>query len=328
MKKKYLIVGRDSFLSKNIIDLLIHKKITYYSTTRRKNISNNSIYLDLCNKNSQIELDKLNKIINEVDIIIFNIAFVGGVLFNSNSKIKLSDHVSPLIEFINILNEKKISKRNLKFIFISSACVYPPFKKNIYYSEEMGDKNLPDRSNFIYAISKRVMENICKSISNNKNINYLILRPFNFYGPYDNFDEYKGHVISSLIKKFDNFIKSNKTIKILGDLNSTRNFVYISDVAKIVLKLAENDRCTNTTINIGSELSYSIKNIKDELLNIYNKKTNKKIIVSNSKSIGVAQKFRSCNTKLLRKYIGKNFKFIPLNEGISKTVDYFDKLND
>ncbi len=327
-KKQYLIIGGDSFLSKNILNLLDHDKKTYYTTTRRNKSSNNSIYLNLGSKNRHKDLDKLIKIINKVDIIIFNVAFVGGVLFNSKSNINLDSHINPLLEFINILVEKKVSKKNLKFIFISSACVYPPYKKNINYSEDMGDKILPDKSNFTYAMSKRVMENICKSLAINQKISFLILRPFNFYGPYDNFNEKTGHVISSLIQKFENFIKYNKPIKILGDLKSSRNFVYISDVARIIVKLAENSKCKNITVNVGSELNYTILEIRNELSKIYNKKTNKKILIINTKSVGVAQKYRSCDTKLLRKFIGKKFKFTNLQVGISKTIDYYNTLND
>lgn len=327
-KKKYLIIGGDSFLSKNICDLFDEKKISFFVTSRRKNRNKNFIYLNLGSKDNHNDIKMLKKVINKVDIIIFNVAFVGGVLFNLKSKITLDSHIRPLLDFINILIANKTSKKDLKFIFISSACVYPPYKKNIKYSEQMGDVLLPDRSNFTYAMSKRVMENICKSLSIYKNINYLILRPFNFYGPYDNFNEKTGHVISSLIKKFENFVYHNKPIKILGDLKSSRNFVFISDVVNVIILLSQNSKCSNTTINIGSEFNYRISDIKDVLNKIYSKKTSKKIKIINKKSIGVAQKYRSCDTKLLRKYIGKNFKFTNLDEGIAKTINYHNTLND
>ena len=52
-----------------------------------------------------------------------------------------------------------------------------------------------------YAISKFLSIKICKFISQKKGFNYKTLIPTNLYGPNDNYDLEKSHLLAAIIKK-------------------------------------------------------------------------------------------------------------------------------
>ena len=61
------------------------------------------------------------------------------------------------------------------------------------------------------------------------NLNYVIVRPANIYGPFDNFDPRNAMVIPSLINKA-NFAKNE--LDVFGDGSEIRDFLYSDDCAE------------------------------------------------------------------------------------------------
>ena len=59
-----------------------------------------------------------------------------------------------------------------------------------------------------------------------------IIRTSSIYGPYDNFDDKKSHVIPALIKKSFN---SKKNLEVWGDPMVVRDFVYVEDLVNAMI---------------------------------------------------------------------------------------------
>lgn len=323
---RFLLIGGDSFLARRVAKILVKKKYEYFYTSRRirKNISNQSIYLDLDKKS--YDSKKFKKVINNIDYMIYFIANVGGVYYNHNQVYDINIGVNQLSFLFSIISQYKNNSQKIKFIYISSACVYSDKIQNNSYKESDGFTNLPHYSNFHYSLSKRLQELYVSSYNHIFDSDFIILRPFNFYGPEDNFFDIHSHVIPSLISKFVDCIKLNKKIEITGDTQSIRNFIFVDDVANLIISISKKPNVKNITVNIGSEEANSIEDILNFLI-LYFKKNysqfDKNYIYYKKLKNFSGQSIRKCDTSILRKYF-PNYNFVKLEEGLIKTLSYLD----
>ena len=104
---------------------------------------------------------------------------------------------------------------------MGSSCIYPPNLKNPIKENQLLQGNI-ELSNEGYAIAKIATIKLCEYISKKYNYNYFSLIPCNIYGPHDKFDEKKGHVVGSLIKKISTAKEYNKkNVEIWNSKKST-----------------------------------------------------------------------------------------------------------
>lgn len=88
-----------------------------------------------------------------------------------------------------------------KLLFLGSTCIYPkdapqPIKEDYLLTGPLEYTNEP------YAIAKIAGLKLCESFNLQYGTNYLAVMPTNLYGPNDNFDLGKGHVLPALMRKF------------------------------------------------------------------------------------------------------------------------------
>ena len=102
-----------------------------------------------------------------------------------------------------------------------------------------------------YASSKAIGEFYVMNFCKENNIDFLIIRPFNTYGPRMDNTEY-GQVIPEFIKK----IKNDKNFVIIGSGKQTRSFCYVEDHCKTVVELCS--LAQNEIFNIGAGTEISI----------------------------------------------------------------------
>ncbi|MGC9516197.1 MAG: NAD-dependent epimerase/dehydratase family protein [Methanomicrobiales archaeon] len=124
------------------------------------------------------------------------------------------------------------------------------------------DEDHPLKPNNPYTHSKLVMEKLCQGYSSDFDLNCIILRPFNIYGPGqgDNF------LIPSIIKQ----LPSGKIE--LQDPEPKRDFVYVEDVIRAMLKAgAYNPRDNIDIFNVGYGKSFSVEEIADKIVELYGK---------------------------------------------------------
>lgn len=124
------------------------------------------------------------------------------------------------------------------------------------------DENHPLNPNNPYTRSKLIMEQLCRTYSQDFGLNCVIFRPFNIYGTGqdDNF------LIPSIIKQLNN----GKIV--LKDPEPKRDFIYISDVISVLIKAASLKKTENTDIfNIGYGKSYSVKEVVDKIIELSKK---------------------------------------------------------
>jgi GDP-L-fucose synthase len=86
-------------------------------------------------------------------------------------------------------------------LFLGSSCIYPklapqPMPEECLLTGELEYTNEP------YAIAKIAGLKLCESYNLQYGMSYVTVMPTNLYGPNDNFDLEKSHVLPALIRKF------------------------------------------------------------------------------------------------------------------------------
>ena len=98
-------------------------------------------------------------------------------------------------------------------------------------------------------------------------VGVTIVRPYNGYGPRDNFSDETSHVIPALIKRAD---QSVDVFTVWGDGQQTRSFLYIDECLEGVRRLMESDFIG--PVNIGSDEMVSINQLAEIAMEIAGKK--------------------------------------------------------
>jgi GDP-L-fucose synthase len=87
-----------------------------------------------------------------------------------------------------------------KLLFLGSSCIYPknapqPMREDYLLTDVLEYTNEP------YAIAKIAGIKMCESYNLQYGTNFISVMPTNLYGPHDNFDLEKSHVLPALIRK-------------------------------------------------------------------------------------------------------------------------------
>ena len=141
--------------------------------------------------------------------------------------------------------------------------------------------------------------------------------PTNLYGPNDNYDLKKSHVLPALIRKFHEG-KSNNSSKVTlwGTGSPLREFLHVDDLAQAVLLALEND-FPEHLYNVGSSTEISIKNLAALVQEIVGFKG--EILWDNSKPDGTPRKLMDSSKINELGFYSK----IPLKNGINETYKLF-----
>ncbi|MBA7591762.1 GDP-L-fucose synthase [subsurface metagenome] len=99
----------------------------------------------------------------------------------------------------NVIHQSYINKVK-KLLFLGSSCIYPknapqPMKEEYLLTSELEYTNEP------YAIAKIAGIKMCESYNIQYGTNFIAVMPTNLYGPGDNYDLEKSHVLPALIRK-------------------------------------------------------------------------------------------------------------------------------
>jgi UDP-glucose 4-epimerase len=105
-----------------------------------------------------------------------------------------------------------------------------------------------------YAVSKYAIEQYLRVYQELYNLDYLIFRFFNVYGPWQ-FPESKA-IIPMVYQK----LKNDGSFTVFGDGTQTRDFIYVGDIADFFVKAMKND-VKNEIINMGTGKSITIKDV-------------------------------------------------------------------
>jgi nucleoside-diphosphate-sugar epimerase len=121
-----------------------------------------------------------------------------------------------------------------RFVLTSSSEVYP-LDSPVPTPESYPYNSLTDRPHDGYVWSKRMSELATTLFRHEYGIEVLTARPSNVYGPGEDFDSARGRVIPAFIRQ----ALRNEPIVIWGTGEQVRSFLYVEDLARGILALAE-----------------------------------------------------------------------------------------
>jgi hypothetical protein len=147
-----------------------------------------------------------------------------------------------------------------KFVAIGTICAYPKFAPIPFKEENLWD-GYPEEPNAPYGLAKKMLLVQAQAYRQQYGWNSIYLLPVNLYGPGDNFNPTRSHVIPALIKKFVEAKESGVDhVTAWGDGSPTREFLYVDDAAEGILLAAEH-YSKPEPVNLGSGIRISIKDL-------------------------------------------------------------------
>jgi dTDP-glucose 4,6-dehydratase len=263
--KKVFLTGASGFIGSHIAELLINNNF-YVKALVQYNMNNSSGWL------SNINFKQNKKKIKIISGDILDEDFINREIKNCDYVIHLAalisipySYVSPrsyintnVIGTLNLLEASR--KNNIKrFIHTSTSEVYG----SAQYTPI--DEKHPLNAQSPYAASKIAADQLVLSYCRSFNFPAIIIRPFNTFGPRQSTRAVIPTIISQMIE--------NKKKISLGSLNTKRDFTYVEDTANAYLKTLNKKKIKyGEVINLGTGISYSIKETLSLIEGIFNRK--------------------------------------------------------
>jgi GDP-L-fucose synthase len=128
-----------------------------------------------------------------------------------------------------------------RLLFLGSTCIYPKFAPQPMREEHLLTGAL-EPTNDAYAIAKISGIYQCRAYNRQYGTKYLAAMPNNLYGPNDNFDLEKSHVLPALIRKCHEAKLNNAAaVTVWGTGSPFREFLHVDDLAEACLFLINLD---------------------------------------------------------------------------------------
>jgi GDP-L-fucose synthase len=295
-----------------------------------RNLTSKS-YTNLVYKTHQ-ELDLLDSIAvgnffktEKPQYVILAAAKVGGIIANNTYR---ADFIYENLQIQNNVIHQSYLNNIKKLLFLGSTCIYPknasqPMNEDSLLTSELEYTNEP------YAIAKIAGIKMCESYNLQYDTNFVSVMPTNLYGPNDNFDLEKSHVLPALLRKMHEAkLNHIPQVEIWGSGKPKREFLYSEDMADACVYILENlnfkDICStsmkeirNTHLNIGTGKDISIKDLAELIKEIVGYQG--KLFFNTVKPDGTMKKLTN-PTKL--NSLGWKYK-IELKDGIKMLYEWY-----
>ena len=307
--KRTLVTGGAGFLGSFLCEKLLdqgHEVIALdnFYTGSRKNISH---LLD----HPSFELirhDIVEPILLEVDWI-FNMACPASPIHYQYNPVKTVK--TSVMGAINMLGlAKRVSARILQ---ASTSEVYGDPEIHPQQESYWGYVN-PIGLRSCYDEGKRVAETLMMDYHRQNHVDIKLVRIFNTYGPRMHIND--GRVVSNFIVA----ALKEEPLEIFGDGEQTRSFCYVSDLIDVILKMMNKDDFIGP-VNIGNPGEFTIRELAEKILKLTGSRS--KIQVRQERSDDPVR--RRPDISLAREKLGWE-PSVDLEEGLGKTIEYFEKV--
>lgn len=249
-----LVTGGAGFIGAHVSRSLIEKGdnvivLDDLSGGFEENVPKEAIFI----RGSIMDHELLEKIFDDYDIdYVYHLAAYAAE--GLSHFIKRFNYSNNLTGSVNLINEAV--KHKVKcFVFTSSIATYgalpPPMQEDM--------KAEPEDP---YGIAKLAVEMDLKVTHEMFGLDYVIFRPHNVYGEYQNLgDKYR-----NVVGIFMNQLMQEKPLTVFGDGSQTRAFTYVGDIGHIIADCVNKRECYGEVFNIGADREYSVKELATEVM--------------------------------------------------------------
>ena len=249
MIMKVAVFGASGFVGRNVVEALkeANMEIVASDINAMKLEGADFIKADLLN------YDEVSRVVKDSDIVI-HLAASPLPISLEKPKMNARINIEGTLNIMDAAREHNVEK----IIFSSASSLVGEVKYNPV------DEKHPCKPKTPYAVAKYACENYLRVYHELYDLNYLIFRFFNIYGPLQ-YPE-SGALIPMVYRK----LKGTGTFDLFGSGEQTRDFVYVGDVARFYTKSIKNS-VKNEIVNLGTGKATTTKEIVEvsgELLRI------------------------------------------------------------
>jgi nucleoside-diphosphate-sugar epimerase len=260
----------------------------------------------------QLDLRKLENCLKATEGVdkVYNLAAnMGGIGFITSV---FADVMHDNVLINTYMLEASVRNKVKRFLFSSSACIYPNYKQTKSDVEGLKeDDAYPADPNEAYGWEKLFTEEMVKAYQKDFGLDVRIVRYHNIYGPEGTYKGGKEKAPAALCRKVAG-ASDPGVITIWGDGKATRSFCYIDDCVRGTVMLMESDY--DKPINIGSDRLVSVDELADIIIKISGKKITKTYDLSEPEGV----KGRNADLTLVRKVLRWEPQ-VSLEGGLEKT---------
>lgn len=265
----------------------------------RDNVDSRAIFIE----GSVEDASLLERIFNDhrIDYIFHLAAYAAEGLSHFIRRFNYSNN---LIGSVNLINEAV--KHEVKcFVFTSSIAVYgeqpPPVNETMV--------PVPEDP---YGVAKYAVELDLRCAHEMFGLNYIVFRPHNVYGEYQNIgDRYR-----NVVGIFMNQLMQGQELTVFGNGEQTRAFSYIDDVAPVIAASVDNKKAYNEVFNIGADQEYSVNQLAGQVMQAMGAQGKLRHLPPRNEVVHAY-----ADHSKVRAYFG-NEKHTSLEEGIQKMADW------
>lgn len=265
-----------------------------------------------CSERLQLDLRELENCLKATEGIdkVYNLAAnMGGIGFITSVFADVM-HDNALIN--TYMLEASLRNKVKRFLFSSSACIYPNYKQTKSEVEGLKEGDAyPADPNEAYGWEKLFTEEMIMAYQTDYGLDARIARYHNIYGPQGAYKGGREKAPAALCRKVAE-ASDPGAITIWGDGKATRSFCYIDDCLRGTVALMES--AYDKPINIGSDRLVSVDELADIIIKISGKKITKTYDLAAPEGV----KGRNADLTLAKRVLGWEPQ-ISLEEGLART---------
>ena len=204
-----------------------------------------------------------------------------------------------------------------RFLFSSSACVYPSFRQDTADVTALREADAwPADPEPGYGLEKLFMEEVCRYYQRDYGLETRIVRFHNVYGPLGTYEGGKEKAPAAICRKIA-CAEDGDTIEVWGDGKQTRSFLYISDCVDGIHRLMRSQ--WREPLNLGTDRLVTV----DELVDIVARIAQKVIHKRHDPSRPQGVRGRNSDNTLLREVLGWE-PSVTLEKGLAETYRWIE----
>jgi GDP-D-mannose 3',5'-epimerase len=218
--------------------------------------------------------------------------------------------------------EASRQNRVKRYLFSSSACVYPTYRQKTPYVKGLREEDAypADPDNF-YGWEKLFTEKMCEAYQRDHGLDIRIVRYHNVYGPEGTYQGGREKSPAALCRKVAE-AQNPGAITVWGDGEQTRSYCYVDDavIGTVMVMTSDFDK----PVNIGSDRLVTINKLADIIIEISGKRITKQYDLKASQGV----RGRNADLTIARSKLGWEPK-VSLEKGLEKTYKWIkEKVNE
>jgi len=314
--KAVLVTGAAGFIGSHLVEALVDRgaRVRAIGRSRRRF---NAALLERAGEVEFLEGDLMDPAFAAaasagIEVVCHLAARVAGVAYNaSHPATMLTENAVLGLQVMAAAARAGVER----VLCMSSACVYRA-DCAISTPESEGFLDDPEPTNFGYGWAKRFLEVQAIAYQREFGMKVAIVRPYNTFGPRDDFAWQTSHVIPALIRKV---MDGSDPVVVWGDGTQTRTFLYVSDVVEGSLKALE-CYAVGDPVNLGTDEEVTIADLVRMIVELSGRAP--RLVFDARQPVGQVRRHGDSTKAKERLQFSPR---VSLREGLRRTIQWYAK---